>query len=262
MWSREFLKTHAKGVLRKHYWMVFLACFIFTIISGVGGSISSVFSNAASLVTSGYSVYEGQFLITLGVTMLVVAFITILIGYALKIFVLNLIEVGLCRYLMETRLEKVDLGTLFWAFREGRYMKVVKTMFFYDLHIFLWSLLFIIPGIVKYYQYRYVPYILAENPDIDTRRVLDLSRTMTHGEKGSIFVLDLSFLGWGILGCIACCGIGIYFLVPYMEATYAELYAFVRERSLDQNIADSNELKGFEGPPSYPHPYSPGPPQN
>ncbi|MCL2695693.1 MAG: DUF975 family protein [Clostridiales bacterium] len=150
---------------------------------------------------------------------------------------------GYCRVLLETRGDKKDFGNLFWAFREGRYRKVMKTMFFYDLKIFLWSLLFIIPGIVKSYEYYYVPYLLAENPDLETKRVFELTKRMTDGEKGEIFVLGWSFFGWIVLGLLACC-IGIFFLSPYIAATNAELYAHVRARSLVNGLAGAEELPG------------------
>ena len=89
--------------------------------------------------------------------------------------------------------------------------------------LFLWTLLLIIPGIIKMYEYRFVPYILAENPDLNHNRVLDLSREMTAGEKMNIFILDLSFLGWFILGALFF-GIGILFVQPYYDSVNAELY--------------------------------------
>ena len=182
----------------------------------------------------------------MAVIILVVTAVVSILGSALTIFVGNVINVGLRRYLLKIRQQdaKADIGELFWAFKGGRYLKVVKTMFFYNLYIFLWSLLFIIPGIIKTYEYYYVPYILAENPDIETRRVLELSKEMTDGEKMDIWVLGLSFIGWTLLGMLPC-GIGVMFLNPYIWATDAELYAFSRTRSIQNSITDSNELTGL-----------------
>ena len=248
-WSREMLKTRAKDVLRQKYWMIFAACFIAGLLSG-GSSFGSGFSNQLSSAS-----YDLEIAMLLAVIYLIVA----VAGVALGIFVSNPVSVGFCRYLMEARQGKTDLSTLFWGFREGRYMKIVKTMFFYQLYVILWSCLFIVPGIIKAYEYYYVPYILAENPYIPTERVLQLSRTMTNGEKGKIFVLNLSFLGWWFLGGIAC-GIGVWFVSPYVSATYAELYAFVRERSFAYNMTGPAELPGVNiAPPFYPYqaPYQP-----
>ena len=117
-------------------------------------------------------------------------------------------------------------------------------MFWREIKIFLWSLLFVIPGVIKSYEYSMVPYILAENPQMPTDRAFELSKLMTRGEKWKIFVLDLSFLGWKILG-VLCCGIGGIFLAPYIEATYAELYQVMREKALGLGFSNYFELPGF-----------------
>lgn len=92
------------------------------------------------------------------------------------------------------------------------------------LYIFLWSLLFIIPGIVKAYQYRMVPYILADRPELDQKEVFALSKQMMDGEKWNAFVLDLSFLGWHILGIITAGILEIFYIAPYVNLTNAQLY--------------------------------------
>lgn len=99
------------------------------------------------------------------------------------------------------------------------------------VYIFLWSLLLIIPGIIKAYAYRMVPYILADNPNIGVNEAITLSNEMTRGHKFDMFVLDLSFIGWYILGSIAL-GIGVLFVMPYENATNAELYLVLRKEAL------------------------------
>ena len=99
-----------------------------------------------------------------------------------------------------------------------------------DVYIFLWTLLLIIPGIIKMYSYKFVPFILADNPKIGCARAIELSGNMTNGEKWNIFVLDLSFLGWYMLGMMACC-IGVLFVKPYYYTTKTELYFELRYKS-------------------------------
>jgi uncharacterized membrane protein len=70
------------------------------------------------------------------------------------------------------------------------------------------------------YSYRYVPYILAKNPSIDAREALDLSRDITKGYKMDLFIMDLSFIGWYILGALAL-GIGVFFVNPYRDLSIA-----------------------------------------
>ncbi len=105
------------------------------------------------------------------------------------------------------------------------------------------SILLTIPVIVKTYSYRMTPWILADNPAIGYRRALKLSMQLTAGQKWRIFVLDLSFIGWAILGILAC-GIGILFAIPYFNATYAELYAVIRQIGVANGSCTMDEM-GF-----------------
>jgi uncharacterized membrane protein len=100
-----------------------------------------------------------------------------------------------------------------------------------------------IPGIIKSYSYRLTPWILADSPQIGFRRALRLSIDLTRGHKWAIFVLDLSFIGWFLLGVLAC-GVGILFVVPYFMATMAELYAVLRQNGVGSGLCTMEEL-GF-----------------
>jgi uncharacterized membrane protein len=86
-----------------------------------------------------------------------------------------------------------------------------------------------------------VPYILADNPNIGVEKAISLSTEMTMGHKLDMFVLDLSFLGWYLLGTLAF-GIGIFFVMPYDNATKAELYLSLRENALRNNLCSYNDL--------------------
>lgn len=95
--------------------------------------------------------------------------------------------------------------------------------------------------VVKSYSYHLVPWILADNPAIGARRALNLSKDLTRGSKFEMFVLDLSFIGWYILGLLACC-IGVIFVTPYYKATYTELYAALRDAGVDRGEVTMEEL--------------------
>lgn len=114
-------------------------------------------------------------------------------------------------------------------------------MLYKSVLIILWTLLLIIPGIIKSYAYRMVPYILADNPEISHKRAIEISNAMTYGQKFDIFVLDLSFIGWYILGALAL-GIGVLFVNPYVNATEAELYLVLRQEAIDTGICSQEEL--------------------
>jgi uncharacterized membrane protein len=148
------------------------------------------------------------------------------------IFISFPLLVGLKFFFIRTPFDDTELGNLFSSFQSGRYLSIVKTMFFMNLYVFLWSLLFVIPGVVKAYQYRMVPYLIAENPGLSTEQALELSRRMTSGEKWDMFVLDLSFIGWGLLAALTF-GIGFWFLIPYVEATQAQLYYALKPKVME-----------------------------
>jgi len=150
-----------------------------------------------------------------------------ILGIFYTIFIGNVIVVGNNRYFIKNHDENPELGEIFKGFK-GNYLNVVKIMFLMDLKTLLWLFLFIIPGFVKAYEYSMIPYLLAENPNLSASEAFSLSKQMTTGQKMDLFVLDLSFLGWIILGLI-CCGIGILFVLPYPEATRAEVYLNLKE---------------------------------
>ena len=102
-------------------------------------------------------------------------------------------------------------------------------MFLTNLFIGLWTLLFIIPGIIKSYSYRMVPYILSETPKLDYKEALNISKRMTDGEKFKMWILDLSFMGWYVLGALALF-VGVLFVNPYVEATWAQFYLTMRRK--------------------------------
>ena len=94
----------------------------------------------------------------------------------------------------------------------------------------LWSSLFCIPGIIKSYSYSLAPYILAENPTMTAREALNESKRITTGAKKDLFVMDLSFLGWMMLGGITF-GIALIYVYPYMQATKANAYLAIKAKN-------------------------------
>ena len=107
-------------------------------------------------------------------------------------------------------------------------------MFFYDVYIALWSLLLVVPGIIKSYEYRMVPYILAENPGMDSKQVFEISKRMMNGQKMETFILDLSFIGWALVAGITCGIAGVFYVAPYVNATNTELYAFNKVQAYNE----------------------------
>lgn len=270
MWTREELKTRAKVNLKKYYWMAFLVSLIFSIVSGFGGgngggSSSTSDYNSGSSYSSGYQgEYEyvpevlqqapdivskvpigngrsGNMAGLITGAVLGVALVFLVLGLVLSIFVVPVMEIGKNRFYMESRGlgESAGIGKLFWGF-SNRYMNIVWTMFLRDLFVGLGYICCVIPGIYLSYCYYMVPYILSENPEMKPMEAMRLSKEMMEGHKFNTWVLELSFLGWILLGLLACC-IGTWFVQPYYDATFAELYAVLRRPY-------GNRLAGFGVP--------------
>ena len=111
---------------------------------------------------------------------------------------------------------------------EGNYKNVVLTTLLRDVYQILWTLLFLVPGIVKSYSYRMVSYLLTDDPSMPPKEAITRSREMMKGQKWRAFVLDLSFIGWGLLSAITFGLVGIFYSNPYQYATEAELYRALR----------------------------------
>ena len=132
------------------------------------------------------------------------------------------IELGFATFLLrQHRREELDFQDLFSQFH--RFGQGFAQKFLRILYITLWSLLFVIPGIVKSYAYAMTPFIMAENPEMSANDAITASRELMDGHKGDLFILDLSFIGWGILAAVTC-NIGHLALNPYRNASYAAFY--------------------------------------
>ena len=136
------------------------------------------------------------------------------------------------------REESVDLENLFDGFRGGRYTRVFCAIFLVNLFTFLWALLLIIPGIMKAFSYALTPYIIMDEPELTARQAITRSSEIMQGRRWKLFCLSLSFIGWGILSILTF-GIGILWLVPYMNASVAAFYEDARaeyeaENSIEQ----------------------------
>lgn len=248
MWDRVSIKTYAKDFLRQHYWKAFLVVLVATILSGGTGNSSnnnnnnqympahmfgenidipgnfdnpSFISNLGSRITKSPFFFLGAGFQTL--TIIIIAIIMFTVGFA--------VEVGQARFFLDGFKGDVNMRKLFSVFNKNEYVSIVVTQFVRFIYNLLWFLLLIIPGIIKSYEYRFVPYILAEQPNLPSGEVIALSRSMTQSHKFDMFVLDLSFIGWFLLGSLAF-GLGVYFVNPYVQATNARLYNILSQEDV------------------------------
>lgn len=225
MWMRADLKMRGKQAFYRNYWSSVVTALIMLIITG-----ALTTSNAKRVRDnhsySGGSFFSPQALIYATFTLLAAVIAVGII--VLKIFVGNALLVGGSRFFVLNQTDTPKVGTLGYVFKSGNFSNVVIVMFMRDLFTFLWSLLFFVPGVIKFYEYRMVPYILAENPAMPREEAFLISKRMMTGQKWNTFVLDLSFIGWIILSAMTGGILGIFYVEPYRQATIAELYSVNR----------------------------------
>ena len=145
-----------------------------------------------------------------------------LVMWVAMIFLSSVISLGYAKF----NLELIDDGApsfnnLFSYFKHWKV--AVASNLLMVLYVFLWMLLFIIPGIVAGYSYAMTPYILADNPNLSASEAIAMSKEMMRGNKWRLFCLGFSFIGWEIL-CVFSLGIGFLWLVPYQQAAVADFY--------------------------------------
>ena len=259
MWTRQGVKKRGKKAFTLNYWKCVLVAVILSMIVSASGS--SFNGGSFSIPAFRERIHEQDFDVTdpteiidditdpdsdfyldidpddkhdlanFTIGMFIVLFVIVLvlslfisaIVLAVKYFLLIPFEYGCRKFFRKNLEEPAKLKNLVYVF-DSHYKNVVKTAFLRDLFIFLWSLLFLIPGIIKSYQWRLVPYIMSENPTMNYKDALAESRRLMHGNKWKSFLLDLSFIGWDILSLFTWGFLGVFYVEPYKASTDAALY--------------------------------------
>lgn len=219
------LKMRAKQAFQRNYWSAVAVALVMAIIT-------AIFYGSGNGARDRHSYYGGGGFFSefslMYATMVVVAGVIGVGMIVLDVFVGNVLMVGGYRFFVLNQTEPVTAGTLVYGFKSGNYGNIVLVMFLRDLFTALWTLLFIVPGVIKHYEYLMVPYIIAENPGMPREEAFLISKKMMMGQKWEAFVLELSFVGWIILSVITCGIVGVFYVEPYRQATFAELYSYNR----------------------------------
>ncbi len=243
MFDRKEAKARSKVALKSNYWRTFLVALILFAIIGSG---AATFNTASGSGVSNYSekyeieeeeyrndlelfigeIGEGRF-VAIVIAIIVALCLTGIVALIIDIFLLNPLEVGCRRFFLENSDAPAPLGNLAYGFDHG-YLRTVGAIFRRDLYMVLWSLLFVIPGVVKYYSYFLVPYILIDNPDISGGEAITLSRNMMKGHKWEAFVMELSFILWYFLCAITLGLVAVFYVNPYIAGTHAEFYKQIK----------------------------------
>ena len=243
MWERKELKARGKAAFKANYWRCVLVGLILALLIGSAGAGSSIRSrqnleemqqSTQQLEDTLEQLDQGQKVIATRIILGTIGAVTC-VSFVLSILILNPIEVGCQRFFRRNSEAPAELNELGYGFR-GNYGRVVKTMLLTDVFLILWTLLFLIPGIIKAYSYRMVPFILSDEPGLEGREAINRSREMMNGHKWRTFVLDLSFILWDILSVLTLGLVGVFYAVPYQFATNAELYQTLKGRTKADGI--------------------------
>ena len=253
MWSRREMKEKGRRAFKNNFWKTVLISLLLVVVGGgglFGGSGFQVITDLSD--ASGQTVeqipsiddslqFEEQeitdtdqpedisgfwiLVIVLAAVFFLVLVCIVVMGLAALI--LNPIEVGIRRFFIRNLNGKAEVSEIGAGF-DMNYKENVKTLFFRDLYILLWTCLLVIPGIVKAYEYRMIPYLLAEDTTMTAKEAFHQSRQLMTGQKWNAFVLDLSFLGWNLLSILTLGVLGIFYVNPYRNMTNAALYERLR----------------------------------
>lgn len=190
--NRQVLKIAARNQLRGNVASIFIA---FLIAGLIGGAVSAI------PVVGGILGYVVAVLLEFGALLLIYDIVS-----------------GI----------NANIRRMFDVFKSYDWLNVALTYFIAQVFTALWSLLFIIPGIIKAISYSMAPYILMENPDMKPMDAIERSKQMMNGRKMDYFVLGLSFLPWILLVAVTFGIAGIY-VAPYMETTYFNFYCSIKD---------------------------------
>lgn len=221
--SSKVLKERAKVSLKQDLGAAMAVYIIYMTIISVS-TVPSAISNAMNVISSALDSQSDQF----GINFLSFSITAPILTVVLSGF----LSVGMARfYLNLADRKKAQISDLFSQI--PHFGNVLVYMLLSTIFIFLWSLLFLVPGIIAALGYAMAPYILAEHPEISAPDALKMSKQMMKGNKGKLFRLQLSFIGLSLL-CVLTFGIGYLFLFPYMQASVAEFFNEVSGKNIEK----------------------------
>ena len=214
--------------------------------SGRGGN-RGIASGIVSTVTSGSVLISINLALTkifrsgtVAITLIILVILAVYLWF--YVFVRNIAETVQARVYLESRIyDKTSLSRLFFFIRNRKWKRVSWIMLVRRFYLMLWSLT-IVGGVIKYFSYLMVPYIVSENPDMKANEAINLSRKMMNGHKWEAFKLYLSFIGWFLLAILTFGLLQFLYVAPYLEATFAEYYAQLRKLAKDGGMEGADKL--------------------
>ena len=225
MFNRQELKRRAKTQFKFNYWRCVVVAWLLALCVGTQTTVSFKNDTESVKFTLLQIKNAPTETVIFGIT------VGIIVGLAIAFLLLNPLHIGAKRFFLKNAEDsKTSFKEVGYGFKHD-YWNNVGTMILVEIFVFLWTLLFIIPGIVKKYAYRMVPYIMADNPTISGTEAIQKSQEMMMGNKFDVFVMDLTFIGWNILSILTLGLVGFFYSAPYQAQTNANLYHALKAKS-------------------------------
>lgn len=240
------LRADARKALKGHWFIAFIASLIASMVGGLsstGGSVSVEFRfgdsqlppldqmigpvdpDVLEQILKMYS-FMLSWMTVMAILMSIYSIIYLIIGSAVSVgyskFNISLIDGN-----------KPRLAQLFECF--NKWTTAVASRILTSIFITLWSLLFVIPGIIASFSYAMTPFVLAENPGMTATAAITESKILMQGNKWRLFCLELSFIGWYILGVLTF-GIAYIWVIPYHQAAMAAFYRDIKPASVHEPV--------------------------
>lgn len=249
--NRKEIKTKAKGLIKKDYWtnvfagLILIVCltdsFMFSNNVGITFQSSDPDRFFPSLMEILSYVTSSNFFY--GATL--VLFLT----FFFSVFVGNPMQYGARSWFSHHGEGEVDKDNgdhlLFAGFKRGQWLRISACILWRDLICICWGFLLIVPGIIKSYEYKFVPYILEEHPLMSAADVMKYSSNLTKGHKMELFKLDLSFFGWFLLQIVTLNMVGFFYSGPYLYQSQTLAYHEIKNAAAAarRGEADKNYKK-------------------
>ena len=229
MKSRQEIKAIGKERFKANYWPCVLAIVLVGVVLGVISGIGALGAEG-SPGTGDYQ--PGPLNGVMGIVQLLVT---------------GPLSIGLAYFFIQNIFgsQEITATTPILSCRE-RFGRKLGGYLWMELFTVLWSLLLIIPGIIKGLSYSMTPYLLADCPNVKARDALKLSMRIMAGHKWELFVFYLSFIGWGILSALTFGILAIFYVAPYTNSAAAVWYLEAREDALRRGVITMGQLEGSE----------------
>ena len=255
MRSASDFRLLARNALTNKWGIAIVAGLIASILGGAsssgGGGINFNFNTNDSSENVQFSLEEYvnsehfQTFLAIFLSVMGIIIVVALVVSLVYLFIGSIIELGYSKFNLKLiDMQEATLNDLFDYFRHWKVAIISRLL--RSVYTFLWSLLFIIPGIIASYSYAMTSYILAEHPEMSASEAIEISKKIMDGNKWRFFCLQLSFIGWDLLSIFSC-GIGNLFLNPYKQVAYAGFY-----RDISHNCPEHIKARLYYIPPYTP----------